>query len=45
MTDDKTIDQLNINVISSQPGSKTIDNYKSYAEEQLKYDDLQLIKE
>jgi hypothetical protein len=36
---------LNINVISSQPSSNTIDNYKSYAEEQLKDDDIQWIKE
>jgi hypothetical protein len=44
-TNVKNIDQLNINVISSQPSSNTIDNYKSYAEEQLKDDDIQWIKE
>ncbi len=44
-TDDLTIDQLDINVISSQPSTDTIDNTKSYAEEQLKDDDIRWIKE
>ena len=38
------INFLNINVIASQPNSSTSDNYKSYAEEQLKDDDIQWIK-
>ena len=38
------INQMNINVIASEPSSQTQDNYRSYAEEQLKDEDIQWIK-
>jgi hypothetical protein len=34
----------NINVIASEPNSNLIEDYKSYAEEQLKDEDIQWIK-
>ena len=33
--EDQQINSLNINVIASEPNSNTIDNYKSYSEEQF----------
>jgi ABC-type multidrug transport system ATPase subunit len=41
---DQQINYSNINVIASEPNSNLIDNYKSYAEEQLKDEDIQWIK-
>ncbi len=41
---DQQINYSNINVIASEPNSNLIDNYKNYAEEQLKDDDIQWIK-
>ena len=38
---DQQINYSNKNVIASEPYSNLIDNYKSYAEEQLNYDDIQ----
>ena len=35
---------MNVNVIASEPNSQVQDNYRSYAEEQLKDDDIQWIK-
>jgi hypothetical protein len=40
----ENINYLNINVIASEPNSNIIDNYRSYAEEQLKDTDIQWIK-
>jgi hypothetical protein len=41
---DQRINYSNINVITSEPNSNLIDNYKSYAEEQLKDDNIQWFK-
>jgi hypothetical protein len=38
------INYLNVNVIAAEPNSIISDNYRSYAEEQLKDDDIQWIK-